>query len=31
MNVWKIYTNKVHDVDPSPEEFAIFYETWKDA
>jgi peptide/nickel transport system substrate-binding protein len=31
MNVWKIYTTKVHDVDPSPEEYAIFYETWKDA
>jgi peptide/nickel transport system substrate-binding protein len=31
MNVWKIYTTKVHDVEPSPDEYAIFIETWKDA
>jgi peptide/nickel transport system substrate-binding protein len=31
MNVWKIYAKNVHDVDPSPEEFAIFHATWKDA
>ena len=31
MNVWKIYTNKVHGVEPSPDEYAIFIETWKDA
>jgi len=31
MNVWKIYSKKVHDVIPSPEEFAIFHETWKEA
>jgi peptide/nickel transport system substrate-binding protein len=31
MNVWKIYTKQVKAVDPSPEEFAIFYETWMDA
>jgi peptide/nickel transport system substrate-binding protein len=31
MNVWKIYTKNLHDVLPSPEEYAIFYETWKDA
>lgn len=31
MNVWKIYAKNVHDVDPSPEEFAIFHQTWKDA
>ena len=30
MNVWKIYDPKVRNVDPSPEEFAIFYETWLD-
>jgi len=31
MNVWKIHSRKVHGVDPSPEEYAIFHETWKDA
>lgn len=31
MNVWKIYTTKVHNIEPSPDEYAIFYETWKEA
>ena len=31
MNVWKIYDKKVMNVVPSPEEYAIFYETWIDA
>jgi peptide/nickel transport system substrate-binding protein len=31
MNVWKIYAKNVHDVDTSPEEFAIFHATWKEA
>ena len=31
MNVWKIYTTNVHGVEPSPDEYAIFTETWKDA
>jgi peptide/nickel transport system substrate-binding protein len=31
MNVWKIYDKKVQNIDPSPEEYAIFYETWKSA
>jgi peptide/nickel transport system substrate-binding protein len=31
MSVWKIYKNNVHDVVPTPDEYAIFYETWKDA
>jgi peptide/nickel transport system substrate-binding protein len=31
MNVWKIYDKKFKDVIPSPEEYAIFYETWKEA
>ena len=31
MNVWKIYDKKFHGINPSPEEFAIFYETWKEA
>ncbi len=31
MNVWKIYDKKVKDVEPSPEEYAIFYETWIDS
>jgi peptide/nickel transport system substrate-binding protein len=31
MNVWKIYTPNVHGVVPSPDEYAIFYETWKEA
>jgi peptide/nickel transport system substrate-binding protein len=30
MNVWKISTKQVHAIDPSPEEFAIFHETWKE-
>lgn len=31
MNVWKISTTKVHDIVPSPEEFGIFHEAWKEA
>lgn len=31
MNVWKIYTTKVHDIEPSPNEYAIFTQTWKEA
>ncbi len=31
MNVWKIYDKKFHGIVPSPEEFAIFHETWKEA
>jgi peptide/nickel transport system substrate-binding protein len=31
INVWKINSKKIHGVDPSPEEFAIFHETWKEA
>ncbi len=31
MNVWKIYDKRIHGVDPSPEEFAIFYEAWREA
>lgn len=31
MDVWKIYTTKVHDVEPSPHEYAIFFKTWKSA
>lgn len=31
MSVWKIYSKKVHGVEPTPDEYAIFYETWKDA
>jgi peptide/nickel transport system substrate-binding protein len=31
MSVWKIYTKKVHGVEPTPDEYAIFYETWKEA
>lgn len=31
MNVWKIYDKKVKNVEPSPEEYSIFYETWIDA
>ncbi len=30
MNVWKIYDKKFHGIVDSPEEFAIFYETWKE-
>jgi peptide/nickel transport system substrate-binding protein len=28
MNVWKIYDKKFQGIVPSPEEFAIFHETW---
>lgn len=31
MNVWKVYDKKFHGIVPSPEEFAIFHETWKEA
>jgi hypothetical protein len=31
MSVWKIYSKKVHGVEPTPDEYAIFYETWKEA
>ncbi len=31
MSVWKIYKKNVHDIEPTPDEYAIFYETWKDA
>lgn len=31
MNVWKIFSNKVHDVPALPDEYAVFYETWKEA
>lgn len=31
MNVWKIYDKKFHGIVPSPEEYAIFHETWKEA
>lgn len=31
MNVWKIFTKKVHDVPALPDEYAVFYETWKEA
>ncbi len=31
MNVWKIYDKKFHGIVPSPEEFAIFHEAWKEA
>ena len=31
MSVWKICSKKVHDIEPTPDEYAIFYETWKDA
>ena len=30
LNVWKIHKNTVHGVDPSPEEYANFHETWKE-
>lgn len=30
MNVWKIYDKKFHGIVDSPEEYAIFYETWKE-
>jgi len=30
MNVWKIYDKKFHGIVDSAEEFAIFYETWKE-
>jgi peptide/nickel transport system substrate-binding protein len=31
MNVWKVYDKKFQGIEPSPEEYAIFYETWKQA
>ncbi len=31
MSVWKIYKKNIHDVVADPQEYAIFYETWKDA
>jgi peptide/nickel transport system substrate-binding protein len=31
MSVWKIYSKKVHDIEATPDEYAIFYQTWKDA
>ncbi len=31
MSVWKIYKKNVHNIEPTPDEYAIFYETWKDA
>ncbi len=31
MSVWKIYKKNVHGVEPTPDEYAIFTETWKDA
>jgi len=31
MSVWKIYGKNVHGIEPTPDEYAIFYETWKDA
>jgi peptide/nickel transport system substrate-binding protein len=31
MNVWSIATKKVHDIEPSPEEFAIYHKAWIEA
>jgi peptide/nickel transport system substrate-binding protein len=31
MSVWKIYKKNIHDIVADPQEYAIFYETWKDA
>jgi hypothetical protein len=31
MSVWKIYKKTIHDIEATPDEYAIFYETWKDA
>ncbi len=31
MDVWKIYSNKVHDIEPSPDEYAILTSAWKSA
>ncbi len=31
MNVWSIATKQIHDIEPSPEEFAIYHRTWKEA
>jgi peptide/nickel transport system substrate-binding protein len=31
MNVWKIYDKKFQGIVPSPEEYAIFFETWIEA
>jgi len=30
MSVWKIYKKNVHGIEPTPDEYAIFYETWKE-
>lgn len=31
LNVWKIYSRKVHDVPALPDEYGVFHETWKEA
>lgn len=31
MNVWSIYDKSIHGITPSPEEFAIYHEAWKQA
>jgi len=31
MNVWTITAKKLHGVEPSPEEFALHHEAWKEA
>ena len=31
MDVWKIYTTKVHDIEPSPDEYCILTAAWKEA
>jgi peptide/nickel transport system substrate-binding protein len=31
MNVWGIHDKKFHGIAPSPEEFAIYHEAWKEA
>jgi hypothetical protein len=31
MNVWKIYSTKVHGIVPTPNEYALLTETWKEA
>jgi peptide/nickel transport system substrate-binding protein len=31
MDVWKIYTTHVHDVEPTPDETGNFISAWKDA
>ena len=30
MNVWEIYTKNIHGVTPSPEEYVILHEAWKE-